>query len=304
MLVSAVFEAFATVFRKKSERLLRIAGVAPGELGPRHAEGPLVRALAELASEVAGQFLNVCIRAIDYCPPVDMELSEYLRALVTADAEMVLDDKWGYREALMRSFRRRRLFPKHVEFMTEDAVRWGSPPTSLVIPELAFGRLKFDGDPARAADAKELRRQAEALGAFVSVPRNAEAFQLVAPGTVPPKGITYVSPPRVESIRCARRVSPDGSVMFDLMAEVLQTGTAERSGTLFDFTGGCTIVIDPFGKVRYVVYKHVGSGERQDRQFEAMRGPMKRYWKKDGRRFAPRSQMLRMLHAARARGSA
>ena len=34
------------------------------------------------------------------------------------------DDKWGYREALMRSFRRRHIFPDHVEFMTEDAVRW------------------------------------------------------------------------------------------------------------------------------------------------------------------------------------
>ena len=54
-------------------------------------------------------------------------MGEYLRALVTADAELVHDDKWGYREALMRSFRRRQIFPDHVEFMTEDAVRWQHP---------------------------------------------------------------------------------------------------------------------------------------------------------------------------------
>jgi hypothetical protein len=300
VLVSAVFEAFATVFRKKSERVLQLAGVAPGDLGSGHMQAPLVRALAELASEIASQFLNVCIRAIDYCPPVDMELCEYLRALITADSEVVPDDKWGYREALMRSFRRRRLFPDHVQFMTEDAVRWGRPDTPLVIPQLAFSRLKFDGDPARAAGARELRRQAEALGAFVSSPQNAPAFQLVAPGTAPPKSITYVSLPRVESIRCARRVSPDGAVVFDLVAEVLQSGTAGRQGTLFDFTAGSTIVIDPFGQVRYAIYKKLGSVERQERQLKAMRGPLRRYWKKRGRKLVPAPKMLQTLHALRA----
>jgi len=297
VLVSAVFEAFATVFRRKSERLLHIAGVTPGQFGPKNAEGPLVPAMAELASEIAGQFLNVCIRAIDYCPPVDMELCEYLRALITADVELVPDDRWGYREALMRAFRRRRLFPGHVEFMTEGAVKWDAPDPAVVIPDLAFSRLRFDGDPARAADAGELRRQAEALGAFVSSPAHAAAFHLVAPGTPPPKGVTYVSLPRVESVRCARRVSPNGAVVFDLIAEVLQTGTVERKGTLFDFTGGCTIVIDPFGQVRYVIHKRLGSADRQTRQFEAMRGPLAKFWIKEGKRLRPRPRMLKTLHA-------
>src|SRR5262245_6719630 len=87
VLVSAVFEAYATVFRRKTERLLDIAGIAPAALGTQHLSGALTRALAEQASEIAGHFLNVCIRAIDYCPPVDMELCEYLRALITADAD-------------------------------------------------------------------------------------------------------------------------------------------------------------------------------------------------------------------------
>jgi hypothetical protein len=301
VLVSAVFEAFATVFRRKSERLLRLAGVTPGQFGPRNADGPLVPVMAELASDIAGQFLNVCIRALDYCPPVDMELCEYLRALITADAEIVPDDRWGYREALMRAFRRRRLFPGHVGFMTEGAVKWAAPDPEVVIPDLAFSRLRFDGDPARAADVHELRRQAEALGAFVSSPQHAPSFHLVAPGTPPPKGVTYVSLPRVESIRCARRVSPNGAVVFDLIAEVLQTGTVEREGTLFDFTGGCTIVIDPFGQVRYIIHKRLGSAGRQTRQFQAMRGPLRKFWIKDGKRLRPRPSMLKTLHAARHR---
>ena len=67
----------------------------------------LVKAIAQEASDVAGQFLNICIRAIDYCPPADMELGEYLRAIITADGDIERTDKWGFREALMRSFRRR-----------------------------------------------------------------------------------------------------------------------------------------------------------------------------------------------------
>ena len=121
----------------------------------------------------------------------------------------------------------------------------------------------------------------------------------MAPGAPLPKGIQYASPPRVESIRCARRVSPDGRVVFDLLAEVLQTGTAQQKGTLFDFTGGCTIVIDPSGQVRYVIHKRLGSIDRQNRQFQAMRGPLKRFWVKKGKKLQPRPGMLKMLHQAR-----
>jgi hypothetical protein len=299
LLVSAVFEAFTTVFRRKIERLLRIAGLAPGDLGRAELGDELGRALAETASLLAEQFLNVCIRAVDYCPPVDMGMGEYLRALITADAEVVPDDKWGYREALMRSFRRRLLFPDHVFFMTEDAVKWSGPGRTVEIPDLAFEKLRFDGEPGRAAGVAELERQARALGRFVTAPENASLFHLFGPGGPKPEGVEYVSPPRIESIRCARRVSPDGPILFDLIAEVLQGGTVRRGNTLFDFSGGATIVIDPFGRVRYVIYKKLDSVERQDQQFQAMRGRLKRYWRREGRRQVPVASLFRVLHGRR-----
>ena len=285
-----------TVFRRKSERLLRLAGLSPDDLGCKELGSELVRGLAETASLLAEQFLNVCIRAVDYCPPVDMGLGEYLRALITADAEMVPDDKWGYRQALMRSFRRRSVFPDHVGFMSEDAVKWGPPERAVEIPGLAFSQLRFDGDPGRAASAEELERQARVLGRFVTAPENADVFHLFAPGGAKPKGIEYVAPPRIESIRCARRVSPDGPILFDLIAEVLQSGTVRKGGTYFDFNGGCTIVIDPFGRVRYAIYKRLDSLERQESQYQAMRGPLKRYWRRVGKRQVPVASFLRALH--------
>jgi hypothetical protein len=298
ILVSAVFEAFVTIFRRKTERLLRLAGAAPGELGEKEVSSDLVCVLAEEASHIAEHFLDICIRAVDYCPPLDMSLGEYLRALITADAAMVSDDHWGYREALMRSFRRRGLFPDHVQFMSEDAIKWQPPSQPMTIPGLAFRDLSFDGDPGHPADERELKRQANAVGRFVSSPTHAPALQLVAPGTPLPKGLEYVAPPRVESVRCARRVTPDDRIVFDLVAEVIQSGTVRRRGELFDFSGGCTLIIDPDGQLRYAIYKKLASQDRQALQHDAMRGPLKQFWKKVRGRYVQRGSILRALHAA------
>lgn len=297
VLVSAVFEAFVTIFRRKTARLRRLAGIGADDLGRREPNDELVRALAEDAAELASQFLNICIRAIDYCPPVDISLGDYLRALITADAELVTNDKWGYREALMRSFRRREMFPRSAHFMTEDALRWDGPDTPVVIPDLAFRNLRFEGDPGQPASPEELQRQANALGAFVSAPGNARHFCLVAPGSKLPRILTYVSFPRIESVRCARRVAPDGRVLFDLVAEISQTGTATHAGDLVDVSGGCTLVIDPQGTVRYVIHKRLDSAERVARQHAAMTGPLREFWEKSGKHFKARPGMLRVLHA-------
>ena len=280
VLVSAVFEAFVTITRRKTSRLMRIAGLDPRDFGKVPLGDALLEAVAKEACEVASQFLTMCIRAIDYCPPVDMLLGEYLRALVTADAELEPVDKWGYREALMRSFRRRRIFPADVPFMTEDAVRWGKPEVEgrLAIPGLAFHDLRFDGDPGRPAGAEELERQAVALGRFVTDPRHADAFRLIPPSASRPPGIAQVSPAMVESIRVARRVAPDGRILFDTVAEVTQACTADLDGELFDVVGGCTIVINQEGEVRYTIAKRVATKERLERQAKAMRGALRPYW--------------------------
>ena len=297
VLVSAVFEAFTTAVKRKTERYYRMAGLDPQNLGNAALNETLIKAIAQEASDVAGQFLNICIRAIDYCPPSDMEFGEYLRALITADADMDQNDKWGFREALMRSFRRRDIFPDHVRFMTEDAVRWQSPSRRLTIPALAFRRLRFDGDPGRPASAEELTRQAHALGKFVTDPANAEVFRLVSPRGPLPKGIKQAPPAQVQSVRVSRRAAPDGRVVFDLVAEVTQTCTIEHEGSIFEMNGGSTVVIDPDGNVRYVIYKKFTSDERRSRQLAAIQGPLKALWKKSGKRFEMQKHMLRRLHA-------
>jgi hypothetical protein len=206
-------------------------------------------------------------------------------------------DKWGVREALMRSFRRRDIFPDHVPFMTEDAVRWQPPSVPLRIPALAFKNLRFDGEPGRPATAEEMERQARVLGRFVTNPAHALQFHLVSAAAPLPKGITQASPAMVESIRVSRRATPDGRVLFDLVAEVTQTCTVQFEGETFEMNGGCTVIIDPQGGVRYVISKRFESEARRARQHTAMRGPLKAFWKKSGRRYMQQPDLLRRVHA-------
>jgi hypothetical protein len=180
--------------------------------------------------------------------------------------------------------------------MTEDAVRWAPPDEALRIDALAFRNLKFDGDPARPADVKELLRQANALGRFVTDPRYADAFHIIPPGTALPEGTMQASPASVQSIRVARRAAPDGRVVFDLVAEVTQACTVVHKGTYFDMTGGCTLIVDPQGQVRYVIYKRLDSGGRRERQHDAITGPLARFWRKSGRKYSLRPETLRRLH--------
>ena len=296
VLVSAVFEAFATVALRKCRRFFRLAGVDPAQITAGAMSEDLVNVLADTASDVANHFLDICIRAIDYCPPVDMDFAEYLRALITADSDVVSDDKWCYRESLMRSFQRRRIFPKLVNFMSEDAVRWQAPIVPMCIPELAFGKLHMNGDPGRAASERELIRQANILGAFITIPANAAALHLIAPSAQLPKNITYAAPPVVQSVRTTRRVAPDGSVLFDLVAEVTQACTVSHNGQPMDFMGGCTLILDAFGNMRYAICKKVDSASRQARQYAAIQGPLKNYWKKEGKRMVARGNTFKLLH--------
>jgi hypothetical protein len=130
----------------------------------------------------------------------------------------------------------------------------------------------------------------------VTDPRHAAAFHVIPPGTPLPAGMTQASPPSVQSIRVARRAAPDGRVVFDLVAEVTQACTVVRNGTYFDMTGGCTLIVDPQGQVRYVIYKRLDSDSRRERQHDAIKGPLARFWRKSGRKYSLLPEMLRRLH--------
>jgi len=256
----------------------------------------LVDELADEAARLAKHVLKICVRAIDFCPPVDIQFGEFLRAIITADVELVPDDSWGYREALISAFRRRGIYPEGVPNLSEEALRWDRPTTPLpLIEQLNFAQLRFRGDPAVAASEEELERQALALGAWIAT--YAEARKTL--GLATPDAGPENRAPCVESIRTLRRVGPDGQVMFDQVAEVTQVRTIAISDGQrpFTFLGGATVIIGPDGGVRYVIRKRVTNEERVQRQQNYMAGAGRKYWGQSGGASTPVESAFRQLHA-------
>jgi len=300
VLVRAVFEAWMSIFNRKVERYVRLATAGTGRLPPGQAPADLRDIFAEEASKLAEQFLGICIRAIDYCPPVDIALGEYLRALITADHDLVPDDPWGYREALIDAFRVRGIYPPQVSSLSEDSLRWQAPELSVTsIPDLSFAKLQFAGDPAAPAGPDELLRQARALGAVLGRPEHLAHFGL-ARADDPELGEDTVDLPRVQSIRSSRRVGPDGQIVFDLVAEVTQRRTVRDPRGIFDTFGGATVIIGPKGEFRYVIAKNVLNTDRLQKQRDFIHGAGKPFWELRGTALTPIPNAFKLLHEPKA----
>lgn len=300
VLVSAIFEAFTTVFDRKTQALVRLATGGTGVLPPGELPHDLQLLLAARASKLASQFLSICIRAIDYCPPTGIMFGDYLRALITADHDLVPDDQWDYRGALIDAFWRRGIYPRTATHLSQDALCWRAPRLALPpVPGLDFATLRFRGDPAQAADASEVARQAHALGEFVTQAGYMREFGLVEPGDTRLDASESVDLPVVQSIRSARRAGPNGQVVFDLVAEITQAMHVAPGpgGAGFTHYGGSTVILSPHGEVRIVVLKSLLANGRIARRREYLESTLgQRHWKLVGKTLVPRDDFFRRLH--------
>jgi len=301
VLVQAVFDAWMTIYKRKVKRYISLATAGTGRLPPGQAPADLQDIFADEASKLAKHFLSICIRAIDYCPPVDIALGEYLRALITADGDLVPDDPWGYREALIDAFRVRGIFPPQVKSLSEDNLRWDKPELSVErIPDLSFAKLQFAGDPAEPSSPEELLRQARALGSVLARPENLAHFGLAC-ADHPELGGDTVSLPKVQSIRSSRRVGPDGQIVFDLVAEVTQRRTIRDPRGTFETFGGATVIIGPKGEFRYVIAKNILNRERVEQQSSFIHGAGKPFWERRDNTLTPIPNAFKLLHKPKAK---
>ncbi|WP_210526891.1 hypothetical protein [Rubellimicrobium arenae] len=125
-LVAAVFDAFVTIYERRTADLMRLA-IGGSRPDGRELPPDLVARLASEASKAADHVLRMCVRALDYLPPVDANFGDYLRAIVTADADLVPDDPMRYRIALIEAFRKRGIFVPGCLSMSPDSLAWPSP---------------------------------------------------------------------------------------------------------------------------------------------------------------------------------
>ena len=147
ILVAAVFGAFTKVYQARTRDLFRIATEGTGVLRDGDIHPDLVNRLADEAQRAAERALQMCIRAIDYCPPVGITFGAYLRAVITADYDMNPVDRENWRLAFIESFREWGISPRGIRSMSEDSLLW--PTESQVIEE----RVKVERRASKSSSA-------------------------------------------------------------------------------------------------------------------------------------------------------
>ena len=262
VLVAAVMEAMLVVFRKRALPYRRLArAISPSDSSSLPKE--LVVLLTREVIKLANHFLCMLIRAIDYCPPVDIRFGEFLRALITADRELVPIDEYDYRGALIRAFRRRGVTFANVLDLSEDSLCWAPPWTPLSqLHDLAFSKLKLDDSGKAAVDMAEMLRWTDVIEKYFSENESRYAVFGLMPVNKPYGSIT------IESINLTSRLTRRKEVVRGVVIELTQI----RFGLKSKFVGGATVILDESGTVRYVVRKRVDSVKQRSFQMEYRKG--------------------------------
>lgn len=124
ILVAAVFRAFLNMYESRTADLFRIATQGTGVLPPGDIHPDLVNRLAEAAAKSATHLLEICIRGLDYCPPVDITFGDYLRAIITADTDLYPEDEHNYRVAILEAFVEWGIVPHGMQTVSQSTLLW------------------------------------------------------------------------------------------------------------------------------------------------------------------------------------
>lgn len=208
---------------------------------------------AQEGAELAEHLLSACIRAIDYCPPTDIEFGDFASALLTVDSELnPADAKYGLRRHLLESFRSYGIHPTSRGKPDRQPGSWDPPPptSTFVYDRTHFENMKSDPD--------EL---------FRFLWENKEHFRLHNEAHT-----------RVLSVRPCVRVGRDGFMLRETVAEYHQTlklyarelsqlrirkpqgMPPDMEVTLY---GGNTVIFDEYGHVKYNIGKSIMDKARQ-----------------------------------------
>ena len=290
ILVAAVFDAFLSIYQHRSADLLRLATGGSGVLREGALHPDLVNRLAAEAAKAANHVLNMCIRALDYCPPVDLTFGEYLRALITADLDLMPEDRHGYRVAFIEAFRRRGIYPRGLRTLSEDSLRWARPDEDFSLPPGEMQRvlkqfittidlrghidqLRYEHDRFRLWKATR-RIRADLHSRIRDYVSKAELIEQITGLALrpydTPEGVRVRRDGEpvfsVQAVREARRVQEDGRALNQVFVTLLQKETLEHDGQAHTIRCGSTMVLDlDEARVTCVIRKGLRDRERLER---------------------------------------
>jgi hypothetical protein len=235
----------------------------------------------------------MCIRALDYCPPVDITFGDYLRALITADRDVVVDDTRRYRLAFIDAFRQHGIFPRNLRSLSEESLTWDRADAIADYSHLAklselvkdfFGNLNLSKDRKQRWKATRAQKAAlhEKLGGKFWSGSSDPVLQKES-------GLDFSIKRQqdaavrfeVHSLWPVQRQRPDGSVLNQVVFSILQHRPLDQTKDSPEIWGGCTFIIDmdrgDHPSVRYLIrkplYKQEGKDGRITQAREALNNP-------------------------------
>lgn len=291
VLVAAVFDAFLMLYARRSIIPIRLATNGSEVLPAGALSTQLADALTIVATKLARHVLTICIRALDYCPPVDITFSDFLRAVITADHDLIPNDPYGYRVAFVTAFSARGIYPQNVRSLSVDTMVWEPPPIPFsTLAVLLAPTSKADSGKEQPQLKLSWDLQSNRRSAWNLARENASVVRRWLMDTVSDAELGILGlrrePERnfalknakgdgvncdlrgieVHSVRPLRRVGPDGQFLSQLVVEITQSLHA-KDGSGLVYRGGVTLIIDLTKKeVSYMVRKRFDNGARVTQQ--------------------------------------
>lgn len=273
ILVAAVFDGFFKTYQRRITDLVRIATGGTGTLPQGDLHPDLVNRIATEASRTAQRVLDMCIRAFDYMPPVDVTFGDFLRAMITADFELVPDDEFDCRGAMIEAFRMRGIYPDGVGSLAEESLLWGNVENKL--PSLGNNVLKllekvfFNAVRSFDTGWQDTTYQpgSDQSQKYVTVDEEEEieldvnvmlfrALHDYATNNAKALGLDKDAKIQVRGFHPVFRVAPSGRLLIELVAQFAQIDRSvkDQFGGI-PFRGGCTLIASSNGDFRYLISK-------------------------------------------------
>jgi hypothetical protein len=229
ILVAAVFDAFFSVYMRRADPLFRIYRAGGRDIVSDELPAPLAELLATCATQTAVRFFQLCARAIDYCPPIDITFGDFLRAIITVSRDLDATDDDGVRDSLMEAFRLRGIYSESASFYSEDALSW--PPDADLPP---IDKLIF-GSP-NGLTCEERDKNGDTLRSWATENRAALGLSPDLPISVP-------------SFHPVFRTKANGRLRMEMVVEIIQSTQMQFSDSVpqagtFPFRAGVTLIIE------------------------------------------------------------
>jgi len=291
LLVAAVFAAFINIYMRRTADLFRIATGGTGVISPGDVHPDLVNRLVDEARTAARHVLTMCIRALDFCPPLDLDFGDYLRAIITADYLVAPQDDLDYRVAFVESFRNWGIYPSNMQTLSPESLRWRGLqflPESQDILRNVFRSARNFADQSHYLQNSEsfprtmpLRERQfcflrqwriklhKLLEAQIKAVTDLERVKLGKDlGLDFSTGREHFE---IRSLQVAEKIGPDNKISSHIILQLLQHRNEVAEGNPFSFTGGTTLIVDAKSlEVKYSILKNIASKSRLEKAKEAM----------------------------------